>query len=206
MSRGRTYISGTGRAGTTFLISLLTEIGLDTGFSSAEGYGSYYETARAGLEKDIFDRDGPAIIKSPYLCDHLDEIIALGMSVSHIIIPVRNFQDAAKSREFVQKETTGWRSGRSVAGGLWGTTKSADQTVVLREKFTNLIEAAVRNEIPMTFLSFPRLATDCDYLYERLAFLFGDVTRDAFTAAFDKISRPDLIHDFSSGDAKPSQT
>ena len=103
MSRGRIYISGTGRAGTTFLISLLTEIGLDTGFSSAEGDGSYYETARAGLEKDIFDRDGPAIIKSPFLCDHLDEIIALGMSVSHIIIPVRNFQDAAKSREFVQR-------------------------------------------------------------------------------------------------------
>ena len=51
--RGRILISGTGRAGTTFLVQLLTELGLDTGYSDPERVAmTYSEQARAGLEWD----------------------------------------------------------------------------------------------------------------------------------------------------------
>ena len=48
----------------------------------------------------------------------------------------------------------------------------------------------------MTFLSFPRLARDAEYLYEKLSFLVESGGWEQFQLAFSKVSRPDLIHDF----------
>lgn len=53
-------ISGTGRAESTYLVELLTELGLDTGEWSAK---DYFPEARAGLERSIFDPLGPRVIK-----------------------------------------------------------------------------------------------------------------------------------------------
>ena len=78
---GRLYISGTGRAGTTFLMQLFTELGLDTGFKRVSDNKSYFPTARAGLEQDLFDRKGPRIVKSPFLCDHVDDVLAAGFKI-----------------------------------------------------------------------------------------------------------------------------
>lgn len=193
---GRIYISGTGRAGTTFLIQLFTRLGLDTGFDATPGAYEYFPEARAGLEKDIFDPQGPKIVKSPYLCDHVDSVLAAGIKIGHVIIPVRDFDQAAKSRQHVQRETTGRAEGQSVAGGLWGTAHGKDQVAVLGLKFGMLVEALVRNEIPMTFLAFPRLAQDADYLYDKLGFMMPNIDRRSFAAAFNDVAQPNLIHDF----------
>jgi hypothetical protein len=56
-------ISGTGRAGTTFLVVLLTRLGLDTGF--AEETMMIDEIARAGLEHAFIEPTSPYLIKSP---------------------------------------------------------------------------------------------------------------------------------------------
>lgn len=197
------YISGTGRAGTTFLIQLFTRLGLETGFDSnsqksKRGRIVYYETARAGYEKDIFDPFGPRIVKSPYLCDHVDEVLAKGISIGHVFVPVRPFNEAAESRRHVQREATGSETAQaSVAGGLWDVSNAQDQADVLKEKFANLVEALVRNDIPITFLQFPRFAKDPDYLYERISFLIPNMTKERFIEEFNKEVRPELIHDFS---------
>ena len=72
MPRHHIIISGTGRAGTTFLVQLLTELGLDTGFPRAVSQTD--ANSNAGMELDIRDIKAPYIIKNPWLCDYLDEI------------------------------------------------------------------------------------------------------------------------------------
>jgi hypothetical protein len=200
---GRIYISGTGRAGTTFLVQLLTKLGCDTGFgglneAESKAASVYFSSARAGFERDIFDKSGPQIVKSPYLCDHLDAVLHAGIEIAHVIIPIRDFTSAAKSREYVQTETTGLADGSSVPGGLWDTERAASQENILRTKLANLVEACVRNDIPMTFLSFPRFAKDPDYVVKKLRFLFPQLTKEAFPEVFRSVARADLIHDFQS--------
>ena len=120
--KDRIYVTGTGRAGTTFLIQFLTELGLDTGFQNARRKQvAYSPEARAGMEWDIYDHDAPTIVKSPFLCDHVDDLLAAGFKFRHVIVPIRDIASAAASRRLVQLETTGKTDGDSVVGGLWDT-------------------------------------------------------------------------------------
>ena len=190
---GRICISGTGRAGTTFLVELFTALGFDTGADRAE----YYPMARAGLEFSIFSSRAPRVLKSPLLCDQVDAALEAGVIIDHVIIPIRRFDHAAASRIHVQKISTGQSDGRSVAGGLWATETASEQEAVLRSKLASLIEALVRNDIPMTLLAFPRSATDASYAYGKLAPLMPDITPEVFHAAFEQTAKPELIGNFA---------
>lgn len=54
----------------------------------------------------------------------------------------------------------------------------------------------------MTFLSYPRLVRDPDYLYLKLNFLLSDAKIDfsTFKTIFDEIVRPEWTHQFTSDD------
>jgi hypothetical protein len=215
---GRVFISGTGRAGTSFLIQLLTDLGLDTGFDTSSNSGAprrptpgvaagtYFETARAGFERDIFLASNPMIVKSPYVCDHVDDLLAAGIKIGHLVIPVRDIRQAAESRRHVQKETTGQSDGVGVAGGLWDTDHASGQEEILALKLARLIEAAARNDIPMTILAFPRFVRDADYTYDKLHFLFPFTSRAEFRKCFESRVRPDWVHDFGTETANQSST
>ena len=43
-------------------------------------------------------------MKSPFLCDKLDEVVASGIQVAHIVVPIRDFSAAAMSRRRIQLE------------------------------------------------------------------------------------------------------
>ncbi|TPK75534.1 hypothetical protein FJ930_05435 [Mesorhizobium sp. B2-4-15] len=189
----RIIISGTGRAGTTYLVELLTELGLDTGEWSSN---DYFPEARAGLERGIFDPIGPRIIKSPFLCENVDAVLAAGIKIDHVVIPVRRFEDAAASRVYVQEATTGSADGTPVEGGLWETGHANEQIAILYRKFANLIESLLRNDIPMTLISFPRSAIDPQYLFGKLSPLIPGTSQSRFQEAFSRISKPSLIHQF----------
>ncbi|MEW6629954.1 MAG: hypothetical protein AB1440_03710 [Pseudomonadota bacterium] len=194
LPQGHIFISGTGRAGTTYLIQLFAELGFDTGtWSDAD----YFPQARAGLERQIFGAQIPKVVKTPFLCDHVDEAVSAGIQIGHVIIPVRKIADAAASRIYVQLETTGSKDGKTVSGGLWGTERAAHQEDVLSRKLANLVEALVRHDIPITLISFPRSATDAAYLFDKLSPLMPTISKSAFFEAFNKTARPELIHDFS---------
>lgn len=215
---GRVFISGTGRAGTSFLTQLLTDLGLDTGFDRLSDRGArhrpasgltsaeYFETARAGFERDIFLANNPSIVKSPLLCDHVDDLLAAGIKIGHLVIPVRDIRQAAESRRHIQKETTGQSDGVGVAGGLWDTDDALRQEEILALKLARLIEAAARNDIPMTFLAFPRFVRDADYTYAKLCFLFPFTNIAAFRKCFASRVRPDWVHDFGNETANQSGT
>ena len=55
----KVIITGTGRAGTTFLVQLLTEMGLDTGYTRASLARDYFEHCSAGLEPSCSARIRP---------------------------------------------------------------------------------------------------------------------------------------------------
>ena len=49
----KVYIAGVGRCGTSFLVSLLTHLGCDTGFTKGKCDNIKIAKCKAGLEKKI---------------------------------------------------------------------------------------------------------------------------------------------------------
>ncbi|HEY0946965.1 MAG TPA: hypothetical protein VGD81_16915 [Opitutaceae bacterium] len=194
----KVIISGTGRSGTTFLVQLLTELGLDTGYTRESWRRSYFEHCAAGLERDLDDPASPYIVKNPALCETLPAILARGsVVIDHALVPVRALEEATRSRIRVGGDG-------SIPGGLLGTSDEARQKEVLAERFHQLMHTLTVHDIPHTLLLFPRFATEAGYAYEKLAFLRPGISRDEFRAAFARVARPELIHDFtrSSGPAE----
>lgn len=186
--RHHVIISGTGRAGTTFLVELLTRLGADTGYTLDTL--KIDPISRAGLEWDIRKANAPYIVKSPWLCTMLPEILASGkIVIDRAIIPVRGFDEAAASRAKVSDQA---REGEKVYGGLWLTDDPTKQAAVLRELLGNLITTLVRHDVPITFLDFPRLTRDPLYLYDRFAG-FADNDFKLFRKAFNETARPEMI-------------
>lgn len=195
--RKHVIITGTGRAGTTFLVALFTHLGLDTGFDPTDL--KLHPLSRAGLERGIWEENAPYIVKSPVVCDMPEHLF--GPAIEHVIIPFRGFEEAAESRIHVHELATGRREGGvTYPGGLWDTERAADQANVLRLKFARLLEMLVRYEIPMTFLLYPRLARDPDYLYAKLGFLLSGIDPDHFRATFGKVVKPEWINVFGDAD------
>lgn len=191
MRRNHLVITGTGRAGTTFLIQLMTELGMATGYRQRTP--DIHPHANAGMEWDNRDRRAPYVIKSPWLCDQLDDVLAHhDVAIDHVLVPVRDLFSAAESRRAVARA-----AGREDApGGLWDTCDPEQQEDVLMAKLYKLVYALARHDIPVTLLHFPRIARDPDYLCEKLKPLLSLSQRWNFHDAFQRVARPALVHDF----------
>lgn len=202
MAKGQTpvhkvIISGTGRSGTTFLVHLLTELGLDTGITRRNWGRKYYEHCHAGLEHDLQDPETPYIVKNPALCDTLAAALATGrFAIDHAYVPIRELGAAAASRADV-----GGSDG-SAAGGLWGTSEPRAQRAVLAEMFHRLLHTLAENDIPTTLILFPRMVSDPSYCYGKLSFLLRETSRESFQAAFERVAMPSLVHHFGPGAPK----
>jgi hypothetical protein len=153
-------IAGTGRAGTTFLLQLLGSCGLDTG---ADRLGlDLHPHANAGLEVlPNAPGDLPYVIKSPW--SHLvleDAITRCGRTFDHLLIPMRNLEDAAESRvmqdlaaihrsggadEAWPPDST-WDTWGVVPGGITYSLEPLDQARILAVALHRQLEAAVRYE------------------------------------------------------------
>ena len=187
----KVIITGTGRAGTTFLVELLTEVGLDTGYSPGNWSRDYFEHCSAGLEQDMLVEESPYVVKNPTFCQTLPELLATGcFAIDHVLVPIRELDDAAKSRIRI-----GGLDG-ALPGGLLGTSDPAAQKGVLAEGFHRLMHTLAAYDIPHTLLDFPRFAVDADYAWRKLGFLAPGMGREAFVGAFRRTARPELIHRF----------
>jgi hypothetical protein len=205
MPKHHIIISGTGRAGTTFLVQLLTELELDTGFPDTQS--QIYSNCNAGMELDIRQPNAPYIIKSPWLCDDLDEVLCGGdIVVDHAIIPVRDLYSAAQSRRYVASKADPNLDSNSVPGGLWHTEEPGNQELILVEQLYKLVHALAKHEVPLTLLIFPKLVNDSEYLYRQIGFILGNITYDTFFKAFQKVSKPQLVHDFKKTGSKNNAT
>ena len=202
MPRHHVIISGTGRAGTTFVVQLFTALGLDTGFSDVNA--EVEANCNAGMERDIRDPAAPYIIKTPWMCDYLDSVLARGdVVVDRAFVPMRDLFAAAESRRDVTRRTDPALFPGEIPGGLWHTGIPERQEEVLTRQLYQLLHALAKHDVPTTLLYFPRLVTDAGYLRAKLADVLGDVPVDRFHAAFRSVARPELVHQFVAGPAPP---
>ncbi|BAI87859.1 TPR domain protein [Limnospira platensis NIES-39] len=186
-------ISGTGRSGTTFLVQLLTDIGLDTGFQDTNSH--VFKNCNAGMEKDIRSKDAPYIIKSPWLCDYIDQILE---SKKYVIdcayIPIRDLFSASASRIYVNQNSDNRH--KHPPGGLWHTHEPSMQECLLSRQLYKLIYQLVKHDINCVYLFFPRFIYDPEYLYRKLEFVLKNVNYNDFLCAFNKTVKPELVHQF----------
>ncbi len=211
----KVIITGTGRAGTTFLVQLLTALGLETGFK--EIHEGVYENCNAGMERDLIESSAPYIVKNPSLCDDLAQILQTGEYViDHAFIPVRSLEAATQSRiqVFNQAKPNGGylrlllkgSKYKPIPGGLIDTDNPDEQRCILAQKLYNLIYTLTIHDIPHTFLHFPRIIKDEQYLYKKLAPILGGIDYSGFLKAFYYVAKPELVHDFSSPGLKRLQS
>ena len=200
-SRHHVIISGTGRAGTTFLVQLLTELGLDTGFANPNEQ-IREDRGNAGMEWNLRNNpNAPYIVKNPALCEYLDRILkSENITIDHAIVPIRDLYSAAESRRSVaRKGKPNFLIPRRFLGvRKWAIRRPEEQESVLAQNFFRLLHAIAEHNIPMTLLYFPKLAKDPKYLFQKINFLLKGISYEKFAEAFQKISRPEFIHDFVS--------
>jgi hypothetical protein len=206
--RGHVVITGTGRAGTTFLVQLLTNLNLNTGYKPEMVHKGIHEVARAGLENDVRKDSAPYIVKSTYFCDYAAEVVKReDIRLEHVFVPVRDLFAAAESRRFVTRKAVSkmpfWSRLKNrikppkVAGGLMHSRAKRKQEKILMGQLYNLILALSEAHIPITLLQFPKLVKDSAYLYEKLKPILGTISYSEFTSIFNQTVRPELVHDFN---------
>lgn len=188
-SPAKVLITGTGRAGTTLLIQVLTELGLDTGLASDAPIDL---RASAGLELPLNDPDGPRIVKSPLAIRRLGSLLdAQSLEIEHVIVPIRDLEIAAASRIRMAR----YGADLNTWGGLMGTVRATRQCEALALLEYELLYTIARHDLPHTLLHFPRFTHDWDYTYRKLAFLDPSIPVDRWREVLSMRVRPELIHE-----------
>lgn len=173
MSERKVIITGTGRAGTTLLVAMLSDLGADTGYRA----GIAADTRAGGLETIITRPDAPRIVKAPGLSTRLRSLLESGaVEIEHAIIPMRDLDIASASRARV----AGYGRYLGVRGGFTGTRSASRQRDVLAHMIYELVFTLTTFDIPYTFLAFPRFSYDWQYTYEKLGFLVPDKSVNDF--------------------------
>lgn len=209
MSHSHVVITGTGRAGTSFLVILLTFLEFDTGYSSKSMPINAF--ARAGLEHDIRMENAPYIVKSPWFCDYAEDVIQnrKDILIEHVFIPMRDLHAAAESRRFVTEIAKSnlspeeWNKAvatASIPGGLVHTNDKDQQEMILSLQLYNLTLALANSRIPVTLMHYPRIVKDSEYLYNKLKPILKDITYSQFESAFKKTVIPKFMHSFNPKD------
>src|SRR5262249_40188588 len=151
----------------------------------------------AGMEWDLRDPNAPYIVKSPWICDYLEEALANGdICIDHALVPVRDLYSAAQSRREVSARTDAAGFPNGVPGGLWHTDNPDRQEIILAGQLYKLIHTLAKRDIPTSFIYFTRMIHDPEYLYTKVAFLTGGASFDKFHAAFRQVVKPHLVHEF----------
>lgn len=196
MVQKHVIITGTGRAGTSFIIQILTILGLDTGFNLDEI--ELHRKFRGGLETGI-DSDSPYIIKNPFFCNFANKIFENpNFEIEHIFVPIRNLFAAAESRRYVVRENK-CEDHPKIAGGLVHT-RSMEQGVQeekLLKMLYNLMLCTSNTFIPLTLIQYPKLVKDSSYLYKKLKPILKTISLKEFDLTFQSLIRHDWIHDFA---------
>ena len=198
-------IAGTGRAGTSFLVRYLTELGLDTTLARNGDQAGWDNEANAGLENLLIPgADLPYVVKSPWISEYIDQILdEKKFKIDAFIVPVRDLVEAATSRAVLEQRaihqhnpwmaerlTKPWGTyGGHSAGGLVYSLNPLDQARLLAVQFHRLVLKVAEAGIPLVFPVFPRIATDWRYLYQCLKpILPTDITERLARAAHARVA------------------
>ncbi len=185
-------IAGTGRAGTTLLVEILEQLGLDTRVDHTR----MDDVANAGLEWSLTDEDPPYVVKNPKASVRLRGWIESGVvdprQLDAVVIPLRDLSQAARSRA----EVSFSRGRVGPPGGLSGVRWARHQDLELGRQLASLLQTVAEYEIPHILLAFPQFARDEAYCVRALRPVLPQVTDDEFVAAWKASVQPELIHDY----------
>ena len=207
--RHHLFIAGTGRAGTSFLVRYLAELGLDTHIAR-NGTNGWHEKASAGLEDlPIPDRSEqlPYVVKSPWLSECIDSVLAdPSIHIDAVLLPVRSLTEAATSRAVLERQAMHahapalsqqgrpWQTHGITAGGMVFSLDPVDQARLLAVGFHNLVQRLVQAGVPIVFLDFPRITQDWRYLLAQIRpYLPASVDENAARAAHRRIANLALV-------------
>ena len=168
----KVYISGTGRCGTTFLVIIFSYLGLDTGYTKETFTNHIYENCNSGLDRQWDDT--PYILKSPAFLNQMDRLLN-SFIIDYMIIPVRKFEDSAKSRAFHNQQP----------GGLWEAKNYEEQLSFFYKIFENYKKLEKEHNIPTIYLDFDTMVSSPEYLYQNIKPILRDITQEKFTEAFE---------------------
>jgi hypothetical protein len=197
-------IAGTGRAGTSFLVRYLTELGLDTTLARNGDRAEWDSEANAGLENPLFSGANlPYVVKSPWVSEYIDQILnEKQFKIDAFIVPMRDLVEAATSRVVLEQRAIHqhnpwmadqldrtWETYGHTPGGLVYSLNPLDQGRLLAVQFHKLVLKVSEAGIPLVFPVFPRIATDWGYLHRCLRpILPPEITEEAARAAHARIA------------------
>lgn len=205
MACGATIITGTGRTGTTFLVALLTLCGAPTGFDEKQVNHTVYGTAaHAGLEVAPIIRNGVIVctqnpnrevFKQPQLAEERRVQQWINATNLHtVIVPMRQMEDAAKSREFQTKSHDPRR------GGFFHANSVPSQISYNEHIVNYLIWQLSRHlQIETITLSYPEHVLDWKYSYTKLLPVLNRyyITMERFKLMHTRLSQKSFVHSFS---------
>ena len=93
-----------------------------------------------------------------------------------VIIPVRNYQESAKSRLAHSTEN----------GGLWNAQTEEEQITFYNKITADYIQKMVKYSINTLFLDFDQMVNNKYYLYIKLKNILEEITFEEFSSAFDE--------------------
>lgn len=166
----KVYVTGTGRSGTTFLMLIFTHLNLDTGFET-DNYEKFIPKnaykCNSGLERNFNEK--PYILKNPQYIGNFEEIIK-SIDIDCVIIPMRDYSEAAKSRFRVNLR--------------WNADNLKQQEEWYHKAIAEYVLTMTKYDIPTIFIDFERMITSSEYLYEKLNKVVGHISFEKFNKAY----------------------
>lgn len=218
-------IAGTGRCGTTFLVQLLTLLGLPTGIEHKNGQwlmthfqqatmdrngmatfvnrqapprwtpvGGMIPDVRAGLEYHVSYADNveslstlPKIIKNPRLSFMLGRLLRESrIDLDYVLACVRDLREVAASK---------MESGKKHAQERYYHKSRRDVRKDSAAQLGEMAASLVLHEVPHTFIAFPRMVYDPEYLFVQLQpVLRCQIEPKDFHEAHAELARKDFVH------------
>lgn len=152
---GKILITGTGRCGTTFLVILYSKLNFDTGFRVENINWLIWRNCNSGMERKI--NENYRILKNPLFITNMENILK-NNSIDFVIIPERDYFEAAKSRS---------KHGRN-AGGFFGAKNLEEQVEFFNQQMAKCKSALQNSEVKTIYLDFDMMISSAEYVYEKL--------------------------------------
>jgi hypothetical protein len=171
-------ITGTGRCGTTFLIKLFSFLGYNTGYNENNFHKYIYTNCNSGMERKINEKFD--VLKNPLFIENIESIVNdKNIIIKCIIIPIRDYNESAKSRE---------NNGKGKCGGLWNANNEKEQVEYYNKLMANYIYIMTKYNLNTIFLDFNKMTTNKQYLYDKLKNIFDEknITIDFYSEIYDK--------------------
>ena len=178
----KVLITGSGRSGTSFLMLIYSYLKQGTGWGD-NAHTTLYKNCKSGLE-DVKGLDSSnRIIKSPKFLRQLGKFYDKNKKIDilDIIIPVRNLEDVAKSRERHGNQAGGWQNS--------AIKDKESQIKYVNESYSMFLSTAAKYELPFTLIDFQKMVNDSKYLYRKIKHTFKeDLSYEEFDTAYKKAS------------------